>query len=178
LQKIFFFKSRRHLRILDLRRVKWSKFHNEDSQILGATMATWRPEIVHPWLLFLLLLLLLFVVICTLSIYNYVFETNHVSREYSVAGILYLQVIIHVTLFPMLNVLCFYISTFRSSALCPIWLLHIICWFRAFPVCRSGILWIIIIIIIIIIISCMQGIYTYIPETNHVSTKYSVAAIL
>ena len=36
----------------------------------------------------------------------------------------------------------------------------------------------IIIIIIIIIISFMQGIYTYIPETNYVPTEYSVAAIL
>jgi hypothetical protein len=33
------------------------------------------------------------------------------------------------------------------------------------------------IIIIINIISLMQGIHTYIPETNHVSSVYSVAAI-
>ena len=37
---------------------------------------------------------------------------------------------------------------------------------------------IIIIIIIIIIISFMQGIYTYIPETNYVPREYSVAAVL
>ena len=37
---------------------------------------------------------------------------------------------------------------------------------------------IIIIIITIIIISFMQGIYTYIPETNYVPKEYSVAAIL
>ena len=37
---------------------------------------------------------------------------------------------------------------------------------------------IIIIIITIIIISFMQGIYTYIPETNYVPSEYSVAAIL
>ena len=37
---------------------------------------------------------------------------------------------------------------------------------------------IIIVIIIIIIISFMQGIYTYIPETNCVPREYSVAAIL
>jgi hypothetical protein len=41
---------------------------------------------------------------------------------------------------------------------------------------------IIIIIIIIIttttIISFMRGIYTYIPETNHVSIEHSVAAVL
>ena len=36
----------------------------------------------------------------------------------------------------------------------------------------------IIIIIIIIIISFIQGIYTYIPETNYVPTEYSVAAVL
>ena len=37
---------------------------------------------------------------------------------------------------------------------------------------------IIIIVIIIIIISFMQGISTYIPETNYVPREYSVAAIL
>jgi len=36
----------------------------------------------------------------------------------------------------------------------------------------------IIIIIIIIIISFMQGIYTYIPETNYVPREYRVVAIL
>ena len=35
-----------------------------------------------------------------------------------------------------------------------------------------------VIIIIIIIISFMQGIYTYIPETNHVPSEYSVSVIL
>jgi hypothetical protein len=33
-------------------------------------------------------------------------------------------------------------------------------------------------IIITIIISFMQGIYTCIPETNHIPREYSVAAIL
>jgi len=40
------------------------------------------------------------------------------------------------------------------------------------------IIYIIIIITIIIIISVMQGIYTYIPETDYVPREYSVAAIL
>ena len=35
-----------------------------------------------------------------------------------------------------------------------------------------------IIIIIIIIISFLQGIYTYIPDTNYVPREYSVAAVL
>ena len=35
-----------------------------------------------------------------------------------------------------------------------------------------------IIIIIIFVITFMQGIYYYIPETNHVSRVHSVAAVL
>jgi hypothetical protein len=38
--------------------------------------------------------------------------------------------------------------------------------------------WLFIIIIVVIILSFMQGIYTYIPETNYVPTEYIVAAIL
>jgi hypothetical protein len=37
---------------------------------------------------------------------------------------------------------------------------------------------IMIIIIIILVITFMQGIYNYIPETNHVSRVYSVAFVL
>ena len=37
---------------------------------------------------------------------------------------------------------------------------------------------VVVIIIIIIIISFMQGIYTYIPETNYIPRKYSVVAVL
>jgi hypothetical protein len=44
--------------------------------------------------------------------------------------------------------------------------------------CMSKFIIIIIIIIIIITISLMQGIYTYIPETNNVPKEYNVAAIL
>ena len=46
------------------------------------------------------------------------------------------------------------------------------------PIISSCIIIIIIIIIIIVIISFMQGIYTYIPETNCVPREYRVAAIL
>jgi hypothetical protein len=35
-----------------------------------------------------------------------------------------------------------------------------------------------IIIIIILVITFLQGIYNYIPETNHVSKVYSVAVVL
>jgi hypothetical protein len=53
------------------------------------------------------------------GIYTYIPETNHVPREYSVAAILLLLFMVHITLFPMLNLLHFYISTFRSMCVVP-----------------------------------------------------------
>ena len=47
-------------------------------------------------------------------IYNYIPETNHVSRVYNVAAVRYLQFVLNVMLFrPVKYVLYFYISTFR-----------------------------------------------------------------
>ena len=46
-------------------------------------------------LLLLLLLLLLFVINFMHGIYNYMLETNHISRVYIVAAVLYLQVVLH-----------------------------------------------------------------------------------
>jgi len=40
------------------------------------------------------------VIICTQGIYNYILETNHVSRVYSVTAVLFLQFVLHVILFP------------------------------------------------------------------------------
>ena len=51
--------------------------------------------------------------------YNYISEINHVSRVYIAAAILSLQFLARVMLFPMLNVLYFYISTFRSRCAVP-----------------------------------------------------------
>jgi len=52
------------------------------------------------------------------GIYNYVPQTHHVCTVRTAAAILQLQFILHVMLFPMLNVLQFYISTFRSVCVC------------------------------------------------------------
>jgi hypothetical protein len=43
---------------------------------------------------------------------------------------------------------------------------------------KRPIIVIVIIIIIILVITCTHDIYNYIPETNHVSWVYSVAAVL
>jgi hypothetical protein len=53
------------------------------------------------------------------GIYNYIPDTNHVSRVYSVAAVLNLQFVLHVTLLHPRDVLYFYISTSRSMSAVP-----------------------------------------------------------
>jgi hypothetical protein len=61
------------------------------------------------------------------GIYNYIPKTNHVSRVYNVAAILCLQYMVHTMLFPMTNVLYFYISILPSSPVCAVPNMSVIC---------------------------------------------------
>ena len=47
----------------------------------------------------IIIVVVIFVITFVQSIYNYILETNHVSRVYSVAAVLYLQFVIRVMLF-------------------------------------------------------------------------------
>ena len=53
------------------------------------------------------------------SIYTYTPETNYVPREYSVAAVLLLLFMVLISLVSVLNLLYFYISTFRSMCAVP-----------------------------------------------------------
>jgi len=53
------------------------------------------------------------------GIFTYIPETNYVSREYSVAAILLLLFMVLISLVSVLNLLYFYISTFRSVCAVP-----------------------------------------------------------
>ena len=53
------------------------------------------------------------------SIYTDISETNYVPREYSVAAILLFLFMVHTSPAPVLNLLHFYISTFRSICAVP-----------------------------------------------------------
>ena len=53
------------------------------------------------------------------GIYTYIPETNYVHREYSVAAILLLLFMVLISLVSVLNLLYFYISTFRSMCAVP-----------------------------------------------------------
>jgi peptidoglycan biosynthesis protein MviN/MurJ (putative lipid II flippase) len=93
------------------------------------------------------------------GIYNYIPETNHISRVHRVAAVLYLQSVLHV-------MYVYYIIARNGSR-------------HSSPTEEKYyIIIIIIIIIIILVITCMKGIYNYIPETNHISRIYTVAAVL
>ena len=54
------------------------------------------------------------------GIYTYIPETNCVPREYSIAAILLLLCMVLISLVSVLNLLYFYISTFRSMCAVPI----------------------------------------------------------
>jgi len=53
------------------------------------------------------------------GIYTYIPETNYVPREYTVAAILLLLFMVLISLVSVLNLLYFYISTFRSICAVP-----------------------------------------------------------
>ena len=79
------------------------------------------------------------------GIYTYIPETNYVPREYNVAAILLLLFIVLISLVSVLNLLYFYISTFRSMCAVP----NMTVFWSSFIVCFPGMFIIIIIIIII-----------------------------
>ena len=54
-----------------------------------------------------------------MCIYTYIPETNYVPREYSVAAILLLLFVVLISVVSVLNLLYFYISTFRSMCAVP-----------------------------------------------------------
>jgi len=60
-----------------------------------------------------------YVCVCVYIYIYTVYETNHISRVYSFGENLYLHFMLYVMLFLMLNVLHFYISTFRSVCIVP-----------------------------------------------------------
>jgi len=62
-----------------------------------------------------LFIIIIIIIIFMQGIYTYIPETNHVPREYSVAAILLLLFIVIISLVSVLNLLYFYISTFRSQ---------------------------------------------------------------
>ena len=65
------------------------------------------------------LIIIIIISSCMQGIYTYIPETNYVPMEYSVASILLLLFMVLISLVSVLNLLYFYISTFRSMCAVP-----------------------------------------------------------
>jgi len=62
------------------------------------------------------IIIIIIIIIITKGIYNYIPKSNHTSMIYSVAAVLCLQFMLHVTLLPMLNLLYIHVSTTTMCA--------------------------------------------------------------
>jgi len=51
------------------------------------------------WVGPIIIIIIILIITCMQGISNYIRETNHVSRVYSVAAVLYLQSVLHIMLF-------------------------------------------------------------------------------
>ena len=110
-------------------------------QFITVTTLDWSVGSPKTWIIFVIVLFVFGFMQC---IYNYMPQTNLVCRIYCFAAMLYLDVMVHVMLSPMFNVLYFYISTSRSMCAVPrMDFFFVVPWFRSFPVYCSGIVWVI-----------------------------------
>ena len=70
-------------------------------------------------IIFIIIIIIIIVISFIQGIYIYIPETNYVPREYNVAAILLLLFMVLISLVSVLNLLYFYISTFRSVCAVP-----------------------------------------------------------
>jgi hypothetical protein len=85
----------------------------------------------------LYIIIIILVITLTQGIYNYILETNHVSTVYSVAAVLYLRSVLHVSLFRPSDMFC--TSTLAPPAecvQCPMWLFFFFVQFLNFVLSR------------------------------------------
>ena len=121
----------------------------------GSSIHNWNP---HPCIteesfpnaklcqVFIIIIIIIIIIFITFiqDIYNYIPETNPVSRVYSVAGVLYLQFVLHAVLFHTWNMFCTFTLVLSEVCMqCPILLFFVVPRFCAFLVCCSGIVWVI-----------------------------------
>jgi len=67
----------------------------------------------------MIMIIIIIIISFMQGIYTYIPETNYFPRDYSVAAILLLQLMVLISLVSVLNLLFFYISTFRSMCAVP-----------------------------------------------------------
>ena len=96
--------------------------HSETGSSLGmqpCAIRSMNAKHLTMWLRIIIILIIIIIISFMQGIYTYIPETKYVPREYSVAAILLLLFMVLISLVPVLNLLYFYISTFRSMCAVP-----------------------------------------------------------
>ena len=80
------------------------------------------------WRIIIIIIIIIILVITLMQgIYNYIPETNRVSRVYSVAAVLYLHYVLHIMSFRPWNMFCtFTLALSIVCVKCPVWLTFVI----------------------------------------------------
>jgi hypothetical protein len=99
-----------------------------------------QSSIIIIIIIIIIVIIIIIIVSFIQGIYTYIPETNYVPREYSVATILLLLFMVIISLVPGLNLLYFYISTFRSMCAVPNMAVSGVPWLHVFLVCCSRII--------------------------------------
>ena len=89
--------------------------------LLLAVIAPDAHESEFMYCIYKIIIIIIIIIIISFmqGIYTSIPETNSVPREYRVAAILLLLVVVFISLVSVLNLLYFYISTFRSMCAVP-----------------------------------------------------------
>ena len=100
----------------------WGLFWNIFYLCFPCCLCSWRSGFCSIKLIINIIIIIIIIIIVISfmqGIYNYIPETNYVPLEYIVAAILFLLFMVLISLGPVLNLLHFYTSTFRSMCIVP-----------------------------------------------------------
>jgi len=86
--------------------------------------ATFKHQKGYKTIIIIIIIVIIIIISFTQGIYTYIPETNYIPREYSVVAILLLLFMVLISLVSVVNLLYFYISTFRSMCAVPYYYLY------------------------------------------------------
>ena len=113
----------RHIRLGLHIRLRYHSFTVAKMDLLWGYRAKRRclqADMIETMHCLIMMIIIIIVIISFMQgIYTYIPETNYVPREHSVAAILLLLFMVLISSVSVLNVLYFYISTFRSMCVVP-----------------------------------------------------------
>ena len=98
----------------------WAPYRESRNYNLFKTRSMAAPSLVFLIIIIIIIIIIVIIIIIIIiisfmqDIYTHIPETNYVPREYSVAAILLFLFMVLISLVSVLNLLYFYISTFRS----------------------------------------------------------------